>query len=136
MGLTEVTRQHNFLSVFLSLAWLFFFLSLLHFVLFFCFPLLLLSFFIYYLLFIFISFSPARSLLLLCLFVFIFFPLSLLHAVFFFLVFFIFFLLPLLHTVFFHFCCVVDCVNLTCGIVVLSLEEKRGRWDEQGGSLG
>ena len=41
-----------------------------------------------------------------------------------------------MHTVFFHCYCVVGCVNLICGKVVLSLEEQRGRWDEQGGSLG
>ena len=109
------------------------FFPLLHFVLFFCFPLLLLSFFIYYLLFIFVSFSPARSLLLLCLFVcFLFFFLFLsctLSSSSLFLFFIFKFLLPLLHTVFFHCCCVVDCVNLICGIVVLSLKERRGRWD-------
>ena len=48
----------------------------------------------------------------------------------------LFFFLPLsvLHTVFFRCCCVMDCVNLICGIVVLNLDEQRGRWDEQGGA--
>ena len=120
MGPTEVTRQHNFLSLFLSLAWPFFFRSLLYFVLFFFLPLIPLSFFIYFLLFIFVSFSPTRSLILLCLFVCFFFFSS---FSLFLLLLLLFFFWPLLHTVFFHCCCVVGCVNLICGKVVLSLVE-------------